>query len=196
MQRVERGHSLVEMMGALVVVMALAGLGVPWLQAYIVEARLLGAGRIFKGEFLRARSIAARSAVYTAIRFERGADGNWVYSLYVDGNHNGVRADDIRRSIDRRIAGPLRLDAGAAGVWVGIHPSVPAPPPGSGTLDPSRPIQFGNSAMLSFSPLGTATPGTFYLAGEMRQAAVRVTPGSARVRLMIWSGGRRWTERS
>jgi hypothetical protein len=49
--------------------------------------------------------------------------------------------------------------------------------------------------MLSFSPLGTATPGTFYLAGEARQAAVRVTPGTARVRLLVWSRGRRWTER-
>ena len=48
--------------------------------------------------------------------------------------------------------------------------------------------------MLSFSPLGTATPGTFYLAGDHAQAAVRVTGGTARVRLMLWRGGR-WQER-
>jgi hypothetical protein len=195
MRTAERGYTLMELMGALMVLVALVGLGGAWLQAYAVEARLLGAGRVFKGEFLRARSTAVRSAAYTAIRFEKDADGTWFYSIYADGNHNGVLADDIRRGVDIRI-GPRRLlDAGAAGVRVGIHPSVPAPPPDTGTLDPSRPVQFGNSSMLSFSPLGTATPGTFYLAGDARQAAVRVTPGSARVRLLIWSKGRRWTER-
>jgi hypothetical protein len=184
-----------ELMGALIVFVALAGLGGPWLQAYAVEARLLGAGRVFKGEFLRARSMAVRSAANTAIRFEKDADGTWFYGVYADRNHNGVLADDIRRGVDIRI-GPRRLlDAGATGVHVGIHPSVPAVPPDTGTLDPSRPVQFGSSFMLSFSPLGTATPGTFYLAGDARQAAVRVTPGSARVRLLVWSKGRKWTER-
>ncbi len=48
--------------------------------------------------------------------------------------------------------------------------------------------------MVSFSPLGTATPGTFYLAGEGLQGAVRVTGGTARVRLMVCRG-RKWVER-
>jgi hypothetical protein len=47
---------------------------------------------------------------------------------------------------------------------------------------------------VSFSPLGTATPGTFYLAGEGLQGAVRVASGSARVRLMVCRG-RKWVER-
>ena len=193
MQRPQDGHSLVEMLAALTVLVALTGLGVPWLRAYQVEARLLGAGRVFKGEFRRARSMAVRSSVYTAIRFEQDAGGTWLYGVYADGNSNGVRAADIRRGVDRRVGEPRRLDGGAPGVRVAIHPNVPSPD--GGVLDPTRPIQFGSAGMLSFSPLGTATPGTFYLAGEVRQAAVRVTPGSARVRLLIWSRGRTWTER-
>jgi Type II transport protein GspH len=195
MPHAQRGHSLVEMIAALTVLVTLTGLGVPWLRAYQAESRLLGAGQEFRGEFRRARSIAVRSLRQTAIRFERGADGSWFYSTYMDGNHNGVLAADIRRGVDRRIGGPRRLDAGERGVQVGILPDVPAIPPDTGTLDPARPIQFGNAAMLSFSPMGTASPGTFYLAGEVKQAAVRVTPGSSRVRLMIWSGGRQWIER-
>jgi prepilin-type N-terminal cleavage/methylation domain-containing protein len=190
----ERGHSLIEMLAALVVLGALFTLGVPWVRAYYAEATLLGAGRVFQGEFRKARSIAVRSSAFTAIRFEAAPDGTWFYSTYADGNRNGVLAADIRRGVDRRIAGPRRLDAGAAGVHVGINPGVPAVPPDTGMLDPSRPIQFGSASMLSFSPLGTATPGTFYLAGVAKQAAVRVSPGSARVRLLIWSRGRRWTE--
>jgi len=77
---------------------------------------------------------------------------------------------------------------------VGINAGVPAIPPDSGILDPSDPIRFGASNMVSFSPLGTATPGTFYLAGEGLQGAVRVTGGSARVRLMVCRG-RKWVER-
>jgi hypothetical protein len=92
-----------------------------------------------------------------------------------------------------RISGPLPLDAAAAGVRVGINAGVRALPPERGMLDPADPIRF-SANMLSFSPYGTATPGTFYLAGARLQAAVRVTGGSARVRLMIWRG-RAWHER-
>jgi hypothetical protein len=76
---------------------------------------------------------------------------------------------------------------------VGINSGAPALPPDCGDLA-GDPIRFGSSDILSFSPLGTATPGTFYLAGDFAQAAVRVTGGSARVRLMVWRGGR-WRER-
>ena len=69
---------------------------------------------------------------------------------------------------------------------------MPAIPPDRGTLS-GDPIRFGRSDILSFSPLGTATPGTFYLVGDGAQAAVRVTGGSARVRLMVWRGN--WRER-
>jgi hypothetical protein len=77
-------------------------------------------------------------------------------------------------------------------VRVGFLPGVPAIPPERGVLTGDA-IRFGRSDILSFSPLGTATPGTFYLSGDGAQAAVRVTGGSARVRLMIWRGS--WQER-
>lgn len=189
----ERGHTLVEMLAAAAIVLIMASAAIPHLKAYAVEAHLLAAGRVFKGEFLRAKSIAVRSGAQTAIRFENGPLGP-SYSVYMDGNRNGVLSADIATGTDRRIAGPLELNAGASDVRVGINPGVPAIPPDSGILDPSDPIRFGASNMVSFSPLGTATPGTFYLAGEGLQGAVRVTGGSARVRLMVCRG-RKWVER-
>jgi hypothetical protein len=189
----ERGHTLLEMVAVLATLLITASLGLPYLKAYSVEAHLIGAGRVFKGEFLRARSIAVRTGAYSAIRFEPGPGGS-SYSIYVDGNHNGVLNADIASGQDRRVAGPIPLNAGASDVRVGINPGVPNIPPETGYLDPKDPIRFGPSNILSFSPLGTATPGTFYLAGETLQAGVRVTGGSARVRLMICRG-RKWVER-
>ena len=114
MPRLENGHTLFEVIAALAVLVALFGLGLPWLDAYMAEARLLGAGRQFKTEFLKARSIAVRSNAQAAIRFEQAADGAWFYSTYLDRNRNGVLAADIRRGVDIRIGQPRRLDGGAA----------------------------------------------------------------------------------
>ncbi len=189
-----RGHTVVELLVVIFLILVLATIALPQLKAYSVEAHILGAGRVFKGEFLRARSIAIRTGCQTAIRFEQEADGRQVYSLYRDGNRNGVTSHDIQHGVDVRIAGPIPLTGGAPSVRVGILPGIPAPPPDSGTLDPVDPIRFGRSNMVSFSPLGTASPGTFYLAGYGIQGAVRVTPGSARVRLLICRG-RFWSER-
>ena len=183
----ERGFSMFELLVVLFIVGVMAAVSIPHLKAYAVEAHLLGAGRVFAGEFRKARSIAVRSNVNTAIRFE-SRNGVDFYSTYQDGNGNGVRSADIASGVDPRIAGPLRLDAGAHDVRVGINPGVPAPPPETGMLDPTDPIRFGPSNMLSFTPLGTATPGTFYLAGETLQAGVRVTAASSRVRLMVCRG--------
>jgi hypothetical protein len=189
----EGGWTLTELLVAAGMVSVLAVFTLRQVRAYSVDAHLLGAGHAFKGEFRKARSIATRNNVYTAIRFEDKA-AIPRYSVYVDGNFNGVRREDIDKGVDRRVAGPFFLDAQATGVRVGINPGTPAIPPDTGILDVDDPIKFGPGDMLSFSPLGTATPGTFYLAGEAAQGAVRVTPGTARVRLMLCRNGK-WIER-
>ena len=114
------------------------------------------------------------------------------YAVYRDGDHDGVRSDDMRGGATSSSRGRFRSRP-ATRVSVGIHPGTPAIPPERGLLS-GDPIRFGSRDILSFSPLGTATPGTFYLMGDGAQAAVRVTAGTARVRLMIWRGGR-WRER-
>jgi len=189
----ERGFSLLETAAAVAIVLILAAMTVPLFRARLADAPILGAGQQFRSTFRLAWSTAVRSGVYTAIRFERLEDGRVFYAVYADGNANGVRSADIAAGTDRRIAGPYPLSGGAPGVRVGINPGVPNLPPESGELS-GDPVRFGRSDILSFSPLGTATPGTFYLAGDSSQAAVRVTGGSARVRLMLWRGGR-WQER-
>ena len=189
----QRGFSLVEALVVCAIILTMAAVATPPFRAHFADAHLLGAGQKFKSQFRLAWSTAVRSGAYTGIRFERREDGSVWYAVYSDGNHNGILSADIRAGRDRLISGPFPLTGGAPGVRVGFNPDVPAPPPDTGTLS-GDPIRFGRSDMVSFSPLGTATPGTFYLAGEVGQAAVRVTGGNARVRLMIWRGGK-WQER-
>jgi hypothetical protein len=161
-------------------------LGLPALKAYTIESALIGAADIFKGEFRRARSVSIRTGRKTALRFEERDDGVYL-GMYSDGNYNGVLSREIAEGTDQPLEEPVRLaDNGA--VRVGIAPGVQEPPPGRGMLDPNRPIRFGQSKMVSFSPLGTATPGTLYLAGHGLQVAVRVTGTDARIRVMIWRG--------
>jgi len=190
----ERGHTLVELIVVLAILVIFGTLSVPHIRAYSAESHLVGAGQVFRGEFRKARSMAVMRGVNTALRFESASDGGWYLATYADGNRNGVLSSDIRSGIDKRVSPPRRLTTGAGDVRVAINADTPAIPPDRGTLDPADPIRFGSSNMLSFSPLGTATPGTFYLAGAFAQAAVRVNPGTARVRLMVCRGGR-WIER-
>lgn len=187
-----RGFSLVESVVVIGIGLTMAAIALPVYRSMYADAHLVGAGQSFRTQFRLAASMAVRSNAYTAIRFEKRGEEFW-YAVYRDGNHNGVRAVDIASGRDVRVSGPFPLTGGAPSVRVGINPGVPAVPPDSGTLE-GDPIQFGRSDTLSFSPLGTATPGSFYLAGDSAQAAVRVTPGTARVRLLICRGGK-WRER-
>ena len=188
----ERGHTVFEMAVVMLLLGVMLAMSPPLFEARRREAYILGAGRVFKGEFLKARSVAVRQNAYVAIRFERGADGRTSTSTYLDGDDDGVRAADIRSGVDRRISGPVHLTTPER-VEVAIQPNTPELPPERGLLDTTDPIRFAHDTV-SFSPVGTATPGTFYLAGSGVQGAVRVTPGSARVRLMIYRG-RVWEER-
>ena len=188
-----RGFTLVEALVVLAIVLVMAATAAPAFRAMFADAHVLGAGRQFKSQFRLACSAAVRSGAYTGIRFERRDDGTVWYAVYQDGDADGVRSNDIASGRDKLVSGPFPLTGGAPGVTVAINPGIPALPPEHGFLS-GDPVRFGSSDILSFSPLGTATPGTFYLAGDASQAAVRVTGGNARVRLMVWRGGQ-WRER-
>lgn len=185
------GYSLLELIVAVGIILLMAGVALPNIVGFRQEAALVGAALRFKSEFMKARSIATSKNTQTAIRFETEDDGTPMYATYIDGNFNGVYASEIEAGIDMRIAGPFRLDAGQQGVFVGVLPDAPAPD--GGRLG-AEPIRFGRSRMVSFSPLGTGTPGTFYLRTRSTMAGVRVTGGSARVRIMLLRG-KRWIDR-
>jgi prepilin-type N-terminal cleavage/methylation domain-containing protein len=188
----DRGFTLVELMVSLLILGTLLAMSAPSFAAWRREAHVLGAARIFKGEFRKAMSMAVRHHANVALRFEK-RQGQTFVSTYLDGDGDGVRSNDITAGTDRRLAGPTRLTVPAQGVEVGILPGTPEIPPARGTIDAADPIKFSHDTV-SFSPLGTATPGTFYLAGDRLQAAVRVTGTGPRIRFLLLRGTK-WVER-
>jgi Tfp pilus assembly protein FimT len=170
------GFSLLELMFVSGVIVTAAGISMPLLLSGLDAARTRGAARYLAGRLNLARMEAVKRSAYVAVRVE-GADTGYRYTFYVDGNRNGVRTRDIAGQIDRAIGPAERLGDNFSGVVFGILEGVTA-------ID-----------LLSFSPVGSATAGTFYLHGQRKQQmAVRVLGVTGRVRVLRFdfSAGR-WT---
>ncbi len=143
---------------------------------------------------LRARSVAITRGRYVGLKFRQSGD-RYEWTIYADGNRNGVRTADIARGVDRPIAGFAwsRND-----VMPGILRGVPVPDPGDPLAVLDRlddPIRFNGSDICSFSPIGESTPGSVYLwDGRDRMAVVRVYGRSAKLRTLYHRRGERsWT---
>ena len=97
-----------------------------------------------------------------------------MFQMFVDDNHNGVRTLDIASRVDRPIDTPVHLSDLFPGVVIGASGDV-------GT----DPVRIGTTDLLSFTPLGTATPGTVHVLGpDGLQLAVRITGATGRTRVL------------
>ena len=172
-------------MGELAVVLGLVATAtataLPELQAGLDDARVAGAARYLSSRLVEARLQAISRSCEVAIRFTV-VNGTYSYTVYADGNHNGVLSRDILNGIDRRTLGPEKLSDNFRNVEFGAQRGLPAidsgEPPGS------DPIRLGLSNSVSFSPLGTATSGTIYVTGRSRaQYAIRVLGVTGKIRV-------------
>ena len=144
--------------------------------------------------FVRARSYAVARGVAVALKFRRDG-GRYEWTLYRDGNGNGVRTSEITSGIDRSLA--LSIPWSRSDVRPGILRGSPVPDPSSPGTPLDRlddPIRFNNSDICSFSPSGESTPGSVYLwDGRDRMAVVRVFGRTAKVRtLFYFRGEKEW----
>jgi hypothetical protein len=140
--------------------------------------------------FVRARSYAVARGVAVALKFRRDG-GRYEWTLYRDGNGNGVRTAEIASGVDRSLA--LSIPWSRSDVRPGILRGSPVPDPSSPGTPLDRlddPIRFNNSDICSFSPSGESTPGSVYLwDGRDRMAVVRVFGRSAKVRTLFYFRG-------
>ena len=158
----------------------------PQLLAGLDDARVAGAARYLSSRLAESRMDAVARAREVAVRFAP-ANGTYNFTVYVDGNRNGVLTRDIQRGIDKPIRGPEMLAEHFRSVIFGTQPGLPAID-SSSTPPGSDPIKLGVGNSVSFSALGSATSGTIYLTGPSRaQYAVRVFGVTGKIRVYRFS---------
>ncbi len=193
--RSEKGFTLIDLLIAIAIIGLTTAIAVPQWQSLRRRAAVGAAAREIHSIFRLARSRAIARGANAGVKFTRGAY-DWQYTIYDDGDGDGVRNDDIRKGIDRRVSGPLSMIRGRELASISIPDSVRVDPGGAAMPPGASPVRFGTSTICSFSPLGESTPGTIYLADAAGLAyAVRIFGGSARVRTLRYDPlRRRWEQ--
>lgn len=181
-ERLDRGYSLVEVLCVCGLVALLGGVTVPLVDRAIADARVTAAARFLAGQCGLARAEAVKRSVRVGLRFRQVGE-DYEFRMYRDGNGNGIRSQDIARGLDPPLGDALRLGALFPGVVIGIAESMPGID-GSGPVG-TDPVQLGVSDVLTYSPLGSATPGTIYVCGRRGAPwAVRVLGDTGRTRVL------------
>jgi prepilin-type N-terminal cleavage/methylation domain-containing protein len=185
----QKGFTLIELLVGLAVLTSLLALGVPPLLRTSDDLRLRMAAGEVAGVFRASRSFATRYGANVAVKFNTEKTGIVTFALYRDGNGNGVLNKDITSGKDRPLMPPQSLKLLGRDVVFGFPPGPPPRDPGTGRpmdrLD--DPIRFNDSDLASFSPLGTATPGSVYLCnGSGHLMVVRVLDRTGKVSLLSY----------
>ena len=166
-----RGYTLIEVVFAAGLVAVLAAAAIPQLTAGVERSRTVGAARYLVSRLALARAQAVARSSNVALLFS-AADGTFIVGTYVDNNADGVRTRDIAAGIDTPIDVPVRLSNLFPHVALFLN-------------DPAVTSTFDSSALMSFSPLGTASSRTLYLRGADRsEYAVRVLGATGRTRVL------------
>ena len=165
------GYTLVEVVFAAGLIAVLAAAAIPQLTAGLERSRTVGAARYLASRLALARAQAVARSANVALLLT-ATDGTFVAGTYVDGNGDGVRTRDITAGIDPVISIPVRLSNLFPHVALFLN-------------DPAVTSTFDTSALMSFSPLGTASSRTLYLRGaDGSQYAVRVLGATGRTRIL------------
>jgi type II secretory pathway pseudopilin PulG len=193
--RDDRAFSLVEVLVSCAVICAVLAVAVPQVLGFQEGSRAAAAARYVAGRLQLARMEALKRSAHVAVGFTQ-VGNELEFAMYVDGNGNGVRTIEIASRTDPIVSAPEHLGHAVPGAQFAIVAGTPSIDD-TGPLTGTDPIRVGRSNLVSFSPLGSATPGTIYLCGpDRRQWAIRITGATGRVRVYAFEpAGQRWQAR-
>ncbi|MGA7989796.1 MAG: GspH/FimT family pseudopilin [Thermoanaerobaculia bacterium] len=197
MRASERGVSLAETAAVLCILGLVFAMSIPALSEILAEESLGTAAREVAAILTAARARAVFQGAEVGVKWVANA-GDLVLSVFQDGNGDGVTTADIKKGVDRLVAGPYWLGSRYPGVTFSFVPGMNGADPGDAPIgDLADPVRFGKSNICSFSPVGHASPGTVYLSNrKTRQAAVRVSPATAKIQIWTWHGKKlKWIPR-
>lgn len=177
------GYSLTELMIALALGVTLSVAAVPEYLSTIDDVRASGATHYISGRLQRARMEAVLRSAMVGVQFTQSGS-SYSYTVYVDGNGNGILTRDIQRGVDKPIAAAERLPSQFTGVEFGAIPGLPPVDPG-GTAPGTDPIRLGSGNIASFSAAGTSSSGTVYIRSRRdAQYAVRIFGETGKTRML------------
>jgi type II secretory pathway pseudopilin PulG len=180
------GFTLVEALFTLALAATVVCVALPSAGEAIDAQRTAMAARYVSARLTEARISAVNRSASVGLRFE--PDGrDYRFTLYADGNGNGIRSLDISLGVDVPIAPPERLRDKFPGVSTGLMNGYPDADQVEGTGADG--VRLGSSRIATMSPDGTGTPGTIYLHGRRSQFAVRILGTTGRVRVLQYRAG-------
>jgi hypothetical protein len=186
------GYSLVDLLFAVGLAVALTGIAIPQVLPGLDDVRTAGAARYVAGRLQYARMEAVRRSAAVAMQFV-AANSGFSYGTYLDGNANGVRTREIASGVDQRIGAIERLGDQFPGVDFGTLPGLP-PVDAGGQPPGNDPVRLGAGNIASFSSIGTASSGSLYILGRQRaQYVVRIYGDTGKTRILKFdSRSRTW----
>jgi hypothetical protein len=188
-----RGAAFIDIIVATALCFVMAAVAVPVIGGTLDRERTIIGTRFLAGQLQRARLESLRRARPVAVRIEV-IGGRTTLRLFEDGNGNGVLQRDIDRGIDVPVTAPAWLDDHARDISLRINQPV-TDLSGAATLEPGDdPLRIGNTSLVTFSPVGSSTSGTLYVAAHQGpQMAIRVFGATGRVRVLMFDARmRRW----
>lgn len=188
-----RGIALVDVLAAMGISLVMAGVAVPVIGGTLVREHTVIGAQYLSAHVQRARLESLKRAAAVAVRLEV-LDGRTSVQLFIDGNGNGVLQKDIDRHIDPALTTAQWLDDHARGVSLQINQPIADVGGGPDLAAGDDPLRIGNSSLVSFSPLGSATSGTLYVAARQGpQMAIRIYGATGRVRVLMFDArARQW----
>ncbi|MFH1177673.1 MAG: hypothetical protein V1750_09725 [Acidobacteriota bacterium] len=186
----ESGSGLIDTLVCVALLGVLMAIVLPNGGALRRRADLEGVARQVISDAARCRAFAINSQRRAGLVFTK-RHGKWSYNGVVDGDGDGVSRKDLARGVDRQLFPTMELGQLCVTARLGVPAGWNVPDPsGRGRLRAGDGLRAGTAAMISFSPLGEATPASLYIHdGQERMLALRVYGASARVRVLEWRRG-------
>lgn len=125
-----------------------------------------------------------------AVEFDLGEPAQW--RVIADGNGNGVTSADVAAGIDAPHS-PWRLVFREGRARLAVGRELPSADGTTTIAAGSAPVQLGAMTRLLFTPRGTATAASIYVAGRGERAyAIRVLGSTQRIRLLCLGPHDEW----
>jgi len=192
----DRGTTLIEMLIGIAIIGMIASVTFPAMLNLQRRAAAHNATAEIRAIFFAARMRAIARSRNCGLKFTKASDG-WHYAVYDDGDGDGVRSDDITSGVDKLVQSSRRvLAAEEQRATIGLLPVTMVDPDGDPLPPTKSPVNFNNSTICSFTPVGESTPGTIYITDSLTQLyAIRVRADSARIRVLRWNNGKqKWEQ--